>query len=247
LAFKDHFSGRPADYRRYRPVYPQALIDYVSAEAPHRRLAVDCATGSGQAALALAAGFQQVVALDGSLRQLASAGRAPGVRYVAALAECIPLKDSVASLIVAAQAVHWFDFDRFYAECRRVLERGGVFAAWTYALFRVDPAVDRIIDRFYCQVVGDYWPPERRHVEQGYRSLPFPWDEIPTPAFALDEDWDLDRVIGYLGTWSAVQRFLQARAEDPLPRLRQQLAAHWPEQGTRHLHWPIHLRLGRSR
>jgi SAM-dependent methyltransferase len=245
MAFKDHFSSRSADYRRYRPAYPRALIDHVSSQAPDRRLAIDCATGSGQAAVALAGRFERVVALDASPRQLAAAEQAEAVLYVAGLAERMPLPDAAASLVVAAQAIHWFDFDRFYPECRRVLRPGGVLAAWTYAKFRVAPEVDRLVDRFYEDILGDFWPPERRHVEQAYRCLPFPLREEPAPTFALEEDWDLERVLGYLGTWSAVQRYVLARHEDPLPALQQELAAHWPPQGSRRLRWLVHLRLGR--
>lgn len=246
MTFKDHFSRHAATYRRYRPGYPPALMDFIASRAPDRGLAVDCATGSGQAAVDLARHFDSVIALDGSRRQLASAQAGPRVRYVAALAERLPLRDQCASLVAAAQAAHWFDFDRFHAECRRVLVPGGVVAVWTYEKFRVDPDVDAIVDRLYYDVVGEDWPPERRYVEQGYRTLPFPWREEPAPAFELETDWDLEQVLGYLATWSAVQRFRDRVGHDPLPALRTQLEPVWPGGRARRLRWPIHLRLERA-
>ncbi|MGB5104393.1 MAG: methyltransferase domain-containing protein [Steroidobacteraceae bacterium] len=243
MAFKDHFSRQAAGYRRYRPASPAALIEFVAAQAPDRSLAVDCATGSGQAAVALADHFDRVVALDGSVSQLGNAEAHGGVRYVAGVAERMPVASGCVALVAAAQALHWFDFARFHAECRRVLMAGGVVAAWSYEKFRVAPDVDAVVDRFYDRVIGEYWPPERRYVEAGYRTLPFPWREIPAPPFLLECDWDLDQLMGYLATWSAVQRCRDRTGADPLPALRVELERLWPG-GPRRLSWPIHLRLG---
>jgi SAM-dependent methyltransferase len=243
MAFKDHFSRQAAGYRRYRPAYPAALIEFVAAQAPDRALAVDCATGSGQAALALAEHFETVIALDGSVSQLHNAAAHRGVRYVAGVAERLPVASGRVALVAAAQALHWFDFARFHAECRRVLVAGGVVAAWSYEKFRVAPEVDAVVDRFYEKTIGEYWPSERRYVEAGYRTLPFPWRAIPAPPFVLECHWDLDEVMGYLATWSAVQRCRDRTGADPLPVLRGELARLWPG-GTRRLSWPIHLRLG---
>jgi SAM-dependent methyltransferase len=246
MSFKDHFSRQSAVYSRYRPGYPPELVDWVVAQAPGRRLAVDCATGNGQAAVALAPHFDAVLALDGSRGQLARAQPAAGVAYVAALAERMPVAGRSADLVVAAQAAHWFDFDRYYAECRRVLVPGGVFAAWTYETFRIDDRLDAIVDAFYRDVIGSYWPPERRYVEAGYRTLPFPWAEIAAPEFALVTRWDLPTVLGYLGTWSSVQRYKDALGTDPVEALAGPLAGAWGPEPERELRWPIHLRIGRA-
>jgi SAM-dependent methyltransferase len=246
VTFKDHFSRQSAAYSRYRPGYPPELVAWIAAQAPDRRLAVDCATGSGQAAVALASHFDRVVAVDGSLSQLRQATVIPRVAYVAATAERLPLRGRSVSLVAAAQAAHWFDFERFHAECRRVLVPGGAVAVWTYEKFRVDPQVDAVIDCFYSATVGHYWPPERRFVEEGYRTLPFPWREERPPVFALATKWDLDQVMGYLATWSSVQRYRDQAGCDPLPALREELLRAWPAGESRRLEWPIHLRLGRA-
>jgi SAM-dependent methyltransferase len=247
-AFKDHFSAQSAAYSRYRPGYPPELIAFVASCAPGRALAVDCATGNGQAAFALAEHFDRVVAVDASRAQIEKAAAHPRVEYVCTVAERLPVPDGTVDLVVAAQAAHWFDFERFYAECRRVLAPGGAFAAWTYEKFRVDAEVDALVDHFYTEVVGPHWPPERRYVEQAYRTLPFPWREAPAPEFVLETRWDLDQVMGYLATWSAVQRYKEAHDQrDPLPDLRERLAPLWPvDGGSRLVAWPIHLRVGRA-
>jgi len=244
-AFKDHFSRQSAAYSRHRPGYPPELIDFVAASTPDHDLAIDCATGSGQAALQLATHFELVLAIDGSQSQIAQARQHERVRYTAATAESLPVVGARATLVAVAQAVHWFDFARFYAECRRVLRPRGVVAVWTYELFRADGAPDAIVDDFYAHEVGDYWPPERRYVEHGYRTLPFPFVEERCPAFELVTEWSLDDVLGYLGSWSAVQRYKDAKGQDPLPALRERLDAAWGRDATRRLRWPIHLRLGR--
>jgi len=245
--FKDHFSRLAAGYSRYRPAYPPDLIAFVAGCAPDRRRAVDCATGSGQAAVALAAHFESVLAVDGSARQLANAQPHDRVHYACSMAEHLPVADHGVSLVAAAQAVHWFDFERFHAECRRVLVPGGVLAVWTYEKFRATPAVNAVMDRFYEQVIGPYWPPERRYVDEGYRTIPFPWQELAAPRFALRTDWTLEQALGYVATWSSVQRYRDAHGgDDPLPGLRADLTSAWRADGTLRLEWPIHLRLGHA-
>jgi SAM-dependent methyltransferase len=243
VAFKDHFSRQAAAYSRYRPAYPPELITYVASLAPARGLAIDCATGSGQAAVALAGHFERVIGVDGSVAQLLRSLPAAGVTYVAGLAERLPMRAGCADLLAAAQAAHWFDFERFYAECRRVLRPGGVVAAWTYEKFHADAVLDAVVDHFYVDVVGRYWPPERSYVESGYRDLPFPLEEEATPAFRLVTEWDLEQVLGYIGSWSAVQRCRDSTGSDPLPALRRALEPHW--SGPRRVEWPLHLRVGR--
>ena len=243
-AFKDHFSRQAAAYSRYRPAYPPELISYVAALAPSRGLAIDCATGSGQAAVALARHFERVIAVDGSVPQLIRAMPAAGVTYLAGLAERLPLRAACGDLVAAAQAAHWFGFERFYDECRRVLRPGGLVAVWAYEKFHVDPALDAVVDHFYVDVIGRFWPPERRYIEAGYRDLPFPLAEEPAPAFTLATEWDLEQALGYFGSWSAVQRYRDSTGRDPLPELRCALEPHWAGR-LRRLEWPLHLRVGR--
>lgn len=244
MAFKDHFSGHAGSYARYRPDYPSELFEFLATLTPRHEVALDCATGSGQAAVGLAKHFNCVVATDGSVAQLRNAQAHPHVAYLANLAEQPALRDGSVDLAAAAQAAHWFDHARFHPEMRRVLRADGVLALWTYGLAFVAAPIDAVVRYFYDEVVGPYWPPERRHVENGYRDLPFPWRELAAPPFQLRLDWDLDDFVGYVGTWSAVQRYTKVSGADPLPVLRAEIAPLWGS-GHRTVVWPLHLRIGR--
>jgi SAM-dependent methyltransferase len=249
--FADHFSGHADEYARYRPTYPPDLFAYLAAQCVAHDLAWDCATGNGQAALGLATHFDRVVATDASAEQIAAAVPHPRVTYAVARARNSPLEDATADLVTVAQALHWIDPDPFFAEVHRVLKPNGVFAAWTYGLFHLAPddpaadAVDPLIETFYNDRVGPYWPPERRHIEAEYQSLPFPFEERPTPDFTLTMDWELDEVLGYLRTWSATKRYLRDRGDDPVAAMAPDLAGAWGDPATRRtMHWPLHLRVG---
>lgn len=244
-AFKDHFSGQAADYERHRPGYPPDLFAFLADIAPARDRALDVATGNGQAATGLAAHFASVRATEPSQAQLARARRHPRVQYACGTAEQVDAADASFDLLTAAQAAHWFDAARFYPEARRVLRAGGVLAVWTYSLFRAGADVDTVVADFYRNVVGPYWPRERRHVEEAYAQLPFPLPEIDAPHFALRTDWRWEQALAYVGTWSAVARYRRLRGSDPLVVLAPRLHAAWGE-AQRTVHWPLHLRVGRN-
>jgi len=246
MATTDHFSRQAAQYQASRPDYPADLFALLADLVPARDLALDCATGNGQAALGLAAHFARVVATDLSPAQLAHRRRAPQVHYLAAAAERLPIGGRSVDLVTVAQALHWFDLPAFYAEVRRVARPGAIVAAWSYGLVHVAPAIDEIVARLYTDIVGAYWPPERSLVESGYRDLPFPFEPIGTPPLALHAEWPLGRLVGYLASWSAVQRCKDATGTDPLRLVRDALGAAWGDAAaTRSIHWPLALRLGR--
>jgi len=245
VSVKDYFSAGSADYRRYRPGYPGELFDFLAAEAPSRQVALDVATGNGQAVADLAAHFDVVLASDLSANQLRQAVPHDRVHYVRHAAERLPVRSSCADLVAVAQSAHWFDFAPFYAEARRVLRPRGVVALWTYSLFRVDAAVDAVVDGFYTDRVGAYWPPERRHVDERYLSLPFPLAELSAPSFELKVDWSREALLSYVATWSAVGRCRAATGVDPVPELARALTGQWPAGEARAIRFPIHLRIGR--
>lgn len=246
MSFKDHFSGHAADYARYRPTYPSSLFEFLAAHAPGRRLAWDCATGNGQVAVALVGVMERVVASDASIRQVEQGESHPRVSYRVEHAERCSLPDACTDLVTCAQALHWLDVDRFNDEVRRVLRPGGLFAAWCYANVTVTPEVDAVVARLYRDLVGPYWPAERRIVESGYRDLPFPFERIAAPDFLLDAQWSLERFAGYLGTWSASRRYREARGRDPVAEIAGDLARAWGPESARSVRWPLSLRVGRA-
>ena len=242
--FKDHFSGDAEGYARFRPTYPDGLFDWLASLAKGHELAVDAACGTGQASLGLTSHFDLVVGLDASSAQISRCPATEGVRFRVARAESTGLPEDSTDLLTVAQALHWLDLGAFYPEARRILRPGGLLAAWTYERFQTGAApVDRIIDEFYEDQLGPFWPPERRHVAAGYQDLPFPFEEITAPAMEMTAEWNLEQVMGYLGTFSAVGRLVAAGHPDPLPRLNRRLLAHW--ESTHRVVWPIRIRAGR--
>lgn len=245
--FSDHFATVAGHYADSRPRYPDALFDWLAAQCAQRDLAWDCGAGSGQASIALASRFARVIATDASAAQIAQAQPDPRVEYRVAPAERSTLDDAGVDLVIVAQALHWFDLERFYAEVRRVLRPGGVIAAWSYGVLAVEgAAVDAAVQRFYHDDVGPYWPPERRHVESAYRDLPFPFERVAAPAFAMGLRWNLAQLLGYFRSWSATARYVEQRGDDPVARLEPQLAACWGDaERTREIRWPLALLAGR--
>ena len=243
---KDHFSGHADRYEASRPTYPDALFGYLSSLCPHRQFAWDCATGNGQAAVVLARYFSTIIATDASQKQIDHARPHEKVQYRVAPADASTLANASVDLVTVAQALHWFDLPRFYTEVRRVARPDGLIAVWCYQLHTVTDEVDAIVERYYADVVGADWPPERRLVEEGYRTLAFPFDEIAPPPFQMVHRWDLRQVLGYVESWSATQRYRKRTGADPLDLIRGELATAWgdPEK-TQDVTWPLNLRVGR--
>lgn len=246
--FKDHFSGVASHYATYRPSYPPALFAYLASLCSERTEAWDCACGSGQATIALTEWFDAVQATDASAQQIAGAPAHDKVRYSVAPAEQSGLDISSVDLIIVAQAVHWFDHDRFYAEANRVLRAGGVLAVFGYGVHHVEgDEIDRVMQHFYFETMGPYWPPERRYIEVNYTTLPFPYAEVVTPTFELVEHWPLEHLLGYLRSWSATSRYVKENGHDPVEPLGVELAALWGDPRTpRRVSWPLPLRVGRK-
>lgn len=244
-SFSDHFSSLADTYARYRPHYPDELFAYLADIAPHRISAWDCATGNGQAAIGLAKYFENVEATDASKEQIASATVRENIRYRVASAELSGLESASIDLCTVAQAIHWFHFDSFYSEVRRVLKPGSILAIWTYSHSRIAPAIDAVMQKFYGEI-RPYFPPERQWVDDEYTTLPFPFEEIMSPHFVMTAAWGIEDILGYYRSWSAVKQYAERHGRHPLDDVESALRDVWntPEI-TREVRWNLHLRLGR--
>ncbi|MBK8167414.1 MAG: class I SAM-dependent methyltransferase [bacterium] len=245
MAFKDHFSRQATDYAASRPSYPPALLAWLAGQCARRDLVWDAGCGSGQASVALGGHFARVEASDPSREQLAGAVAHPGLRYHVAAEQLPALADGTVDLITAAQAYHWFDQAAFAAEARRVAAHDSVLAVWTYNLPAVDTGIDAVVAALYDDL-GPWWPPERRHVEDGYAHLPLPGRPLPAPPFVMAAAWDLPRFVGYLASWSAVAACRAGSGHDPLAAGKRELASAWgPSARSRLVSWPLTVRAAR--
>jgi SAM-dependent methyltransferase len=239
--FKDHFSKQSNEYASHRPTYPKELFFFLSGLVLNKKIAWDCATGSGQAAIELANFFETVIASDASAKQIESAEQKTNIIYQVFPAEITTLADNSVNLVTVAQALHWFDFAKFYSEVKRVLLPDGVIAVWSYGLHNISPDIDSAVKKFYSQTVGSFWPKERIYVEEEYKTIPFPFTLIPTPTFSMSLD-----LLGYLRTWSSVQRYIDERKENPILLLEEELKPIWGnDTEKKKVSWPLYLKVGK--
>jgi ubiquinone/menaquinone biosynthesis C-methylase UbiE len=255
---KDLFSAQSKEYASSRPTYPRALLEFIVGLVDEKNLAWDCATGNGQAAVVLADYFKQVVASDISASQLENAQQKSNITYQIFHAEDTPLEDNSVDLITIAQALHWFNFDRFYSEARRVLKKrkdgktggGGIIAAWAYGHHTISPAVDKVTHKLNEDILGDkYWPAEIKYVEDRYETIPFPFEQIPAPEFQIQLSWNLSELVNYFRSWSSVQRFIEKNKYDPVSEIRDILEYEWGGRNKvsekRKVIWPLYLKVGK--
>ena len=242
--FKDHFSTLSDGYARYRPTYPAELFQFLASVASAKTVAWDCATGSGQVAVALSDHFSNVVASDASQAQIDAATRHAGVEYRVATAEQSGLAGSSVDLITVGQAFHWFDEALFMAEARRVLRPEGVLAIWCYELCEVNEECNTVVDRLYRDILDGYWTPERMMVEQGYSGVTMPGMPVLAPELAMSFDWHVADMLGYLRSWSACKRYETQVGSDPVAEIAAELRSVWGD-GVRRVVWPLAIKVSR--
>jgi hypothetical protein len=246
MNWQDNFSQQATIYAQYRPQYPQVLYNFLQKIIKHYQLAWDCGTGNGQVATQLAGFFKKVVATDASASQLAVAKSSPKVEYRLAEAENSGLSSQSVDLITVAQAIHWFDIAAFYREVYRVAGDEAIIAIWGYGLLTVSPAIDEIIGELYTNTLGSYWDPHRKHLDEAYQKIPFPFPVIPAPLIKMQLSWSLPELIGYLNTWSSVQKFIAVNHDNPITQIEPLLQQAWNSNAILEtITWDIYLKVGK--
>lgn len=243
---KDNFSSHASNYARFRPVYPQQLFDFLIPLVSQKNTAWDCGCGNGQVASVLSAYFKRVEATDISQKQMDHAVKKENIFYQEAPAENTSVPSGSVNLITVAQAIHWFNFEAFYSEARRVAAPGALLAIWCYNQLKVNSAADLLIDNLYADVLGDkYWDEERRYVEERYQTIPFPFTEIKVPDFEIKVSWSFEHLLGYLNSWSAVQHYIRKNDKNPVDQFIPDIRSAWGENDVRPITFPLYMRLGK--
>ncbi len=242
---KDNFSRQSDLYAKFRPTYPQELYDFILGHIEKRNAAWDCGTGNGQTAKDLAKYFEKVVATDISEKQIQHAFPAENIFYSVQPAEQTSFSENTFDLITASQALHWFDVNKFYTEVKRVAKPGGWIAIWMYSLTNISPEINELVNvKHYRETLGTYWDYERKHVDENYATLPFPFREIQCPGFEIKFEWTLEELKGYLNSWSALQKFISANQFNPVDDLVKQIRPFWYREKM-NIVFPVNMRMGR--
>lgn len=241
---KDNFSSQSDQYAKYRPKYPAELFEYLNTLVLTKEKAWDCGTGNGQVAQELVTSFTTVYATDISQSQIDNAWPSKQIIYSVQPAEKTNFKDNLFDLIIVAQAIHWFDFERFYAEVQRTAKEKALFVALGYGRITISKEIDALISHFYATVIGKYWDNERKYIDENYKTIPFPFEEIATPHFTNTQHWSMEHLIGYLNTWSAVKHYMKQNKVNPILELETELEKIWGTKKMKEVHFPILLRVG---
>jgi ubiquinone/menaquinone biosynthesis C-methylase UbiE len=236
-----------AAYAAFRPQYPAGLYPWIASNSPNHQLAWDCGCGSGQATGGLIEYFDRVIATDISGEQLSHAPDLPRVTWQQSPAESSGLPDQSVDALMIAQALHWFDLPRFWPEVQRVMQRGGLVTAWCYQDLVVDePACNTLVRHFQSDIVGNYWPPQRRHVDNGYAEISFPFRRVESPKgiSSITAQWDVDQLLGYFRSWSATRIAAMESGHDPIAPWAEQFRRLWGPT-RRNVTWPLVILGGR--
>ena len=121
------FTGKADLYEKFRPGYPDELIDFLYEKARCEQVA-DIGAGTGIFTRCLLKKPWNIIAVEPNADMRGILERIGGIKVMNAPAESTGLADNSVGLVTAAQAFHWFDEDKFKAECCRVLTKGGRLA-----------------------------------------------------------------------------------------------------------------------
>ena len=239
---KDNFSHDSGNYAQFRPTYPKEVFKFLETLLNGKERAWDCATGTGQIALELVNFFDEIEATDLSENQLKNAVLHSKIRYSRQVAEQTKFPPDYFDCVTVGQAIHWFDFEEFYDEVRRITKPGALLVVLGYGNIVIENReIGELVKKLYSGTLGDYWDSERHYIDENYRTIPFPFEEIETPEFGISYEWSREQLLGYLGTWSAVKHYKDKHHIDPVAEFENKL----PPFDRTIVYFPTLLRIGK--
>lgn len=240
------FSQGGQKYSQYRPEYPPELARFLAEISPRTHKALDVGCGTGQLTRTLSAYFASVTGIDPSEDQLKNVSPEPGITYLHSTAESLPGNLCDYDLITVAQAAHWFHLEEFYREVRRVASPDAIIALISYGVLNIEGEVGTRFEKLYYEEIAHLWPPERKLVDSGYKELYFPFQELEVPDLKIEAEWNLQALLGYISTWSAVRQAQQKGQAHLFARFADELAMIWGDpESCRKMSWPLNIRIGK--
>jgi SAM-dependent methyltransferase len=145
--FQPRFGHAAAEFERYRPEYPPELFEHILASVPsgRRERAVDLGAGTGKATRALLPHFREVVAVEPDPGMAAKLkGHLPAAIVRNSTAEDFSQPPATVDLVTVANALHWMDAPRVFANVHSWLRPAAIFAVFDRPLPKTTPAIDAI-------------------------------------------------------------------------------------------------------
>lgn len=242
----ESFNHRSDEYAQARPRYPLEFYDFLlSLTRNHHRL-WDCACGNGQVAIDMVEYFDELHATDISKNQLKNAFRHPKIKYASSSSESTLFPAEFFDMICVAQALHWFNLDKFFTETRRVLKPGGILAVFGYGFFTITDEIDRIIEETFYATIDDFWSEKNRLLMSGFKGVKFPFSKVDIPVFSMDQNWSLSALIDYLNTWSAVKRYNETTGRNITGQLQENLILVWDLNELKTVKMELHSHIRRK-
>ncbi|WP_430405056.1 class I SAM-dependent methyltransferase [Fluviicola sp.] len=240
---KDNFSHSSSNYAKFRPTYPKGVFAFLETILTGREHVWDCATGTGQVAENLVDLFDEIEATDLSENQLKNAVSHSKIQYSQQIAEETNFPDHHFDCITVGQAIHWFDFERFYQEAQRVLKPTGLLVVLGYGNIQVgNEEIQKVIWKLYSETLDGYWDPERHFIDENYQTIPFPFEEISHPEFQIKNTWNREQLLGYLNTWSGVKHYKDKHQINPIDLILPVI----PPFDAVNVTFPVLMRIGKN-
>lgn len=102
-----------------------------------------------------------------------------------------------------------------------------------------------IRDIYENKLGNTYWEPQRKHIDNHYQGIPFPFEQISTPDFKITRNYTLHDLCQYLNTWSAVQAYNRINKTDLINSCEPQLKDAWGFKEQQEAKWDMFLLAGK--